>query len=104
MLHIFGPGVRLCDGLTRRELLRVGCLGLTGLALPQLLCARSARGSTPGGRAQPPRAKSCIHIFLWGGPAQQETWDLKPNAPSADRGDFKPMATNVPGTQICEHL
>jgi hypothetical protein len=48
--------------------------------------------------------KSCIQLFMWGGPSQHETFDLKPNAPEGIRGQFKPIATNVPGTRICEHL
>ena len=95
LLSLNGPGSRLCDGLTRRELLRVGGLALGGLALPDLLRAGPARRA---------RAKSCIQLFLWGGPSQHETFDLKPNAPSGIRGEFRPSATSVPGTRICEHL
>ena len=98
MLHLLGNGSRLCDGLTRRELLRVGGLGLAGLSLPALLHGRAAAAS--GGR----RARSCIQLFMWGGPSQLETFDLKPAAPDAVRGAFRPIATSVPGTRICEHL
>src|SRR5437867_4053188 len=98
MLQLCGPGTRLCDGLTRREFLRVGGLGLAGLTLPDLLSSRDLATTHAG------RAKSCIQLFMWGGPAQHETFDLKPNAPAGVRGDFKPIATNVPGIRICEHL
>jgi hypothetical protein len=79
----------------RREFLRAGSLGLLGLTLPQLVQAQSAPRK---------RAKSCILLFMWGGPAQQDTWDLKPDAPAEYRGEFRPIPTNVPGIQICEHL
>jgi hypothetical protein len=101
MLRFLGQGARLCDGRTRREILRVGGLGLlgAGLDLPAL-----ARGS-----ARPPvdpsdgsfgRAKSCIVLFLMGGPPQQSTWDPKPDAPAEVRGEFGSIATNVPGISI----
>jgi len=81
--------------IRRRDFLRVGPLSLSGLGLSGLLPA-----------AEPPkrRAKACIVLFMWGGPAQQDTWDLKPEAPVEFRGEFKPIATRVPGIQICEHL
>src|SRR5262245_45972788 len=82
----------------RREFLRAGSLGLFGLTLPQLLQAQSA---SPRPRR---RAKACILLFMWGGPAHQDTWDMKPSAPAEYRGDFKPIATNVSGLQVCEHL
>lgn len=97
MFHLYGRGTQLCDGLNRREFLRVGGLGLAGLSLPTLLQGR-ARGAASG------RAKSCIQLFMWGGPSQHETFDLKPHAPSGIRGEFQPIATNVPGIRICEHL
>ncbi len=86
---------------SRREFLRAGGLGLLGFGLPGLLRARAdslAAGSTFG------RAKACILLFMWGGPAQQETWDLKPDAPEQVRGEFRPIATNVPGIAISEHF
>ena len=96
MLRLFGSGTRLCDGLTRREVLRVGGLGLAGLTLPNLLKARASPSRA--------RAKSCIQLFMWGGPSQHETFDLKPHAPDGVRGQFQPIATNVPGIRICEHV
>src|SRR5437879_1318715 len=82
--------------MARREFLRAGSLSLVGLGLPQLLQARAARPRI--------KAKACILLFMWGGPAHQDTWDMKPSAPAEYRGDFKPIATNAPGIQICEHL
>ena len=83
--------------IDRRSALRVGSLGLFGLGLPSLL-----RAEPP---AHPrPRAKACIVLFQWGGPAQQDTWDMKPDAPDVYRGEFKPIPTTVPGLQITEHL
>src|SRR5438876_412920 len=85
----------------RREFLRAGSLGLVGLGLPQLLQAQEATTKNAAGRR---RAKACIVLFMWGGPAHQDTWDLKPLSPAEYRGEFKPIATSVPGVQICEHL
>ncbi|MBL8827217.1 MAG: DUF1501 domain-containing protein, partial [Planctomycetaceae bacterium] len=84
--------------LTRRTFLQAGSLATLGVQLPQLLAARSA---TPG---QPARAKSCILLYATGGPAQQETFDPKPDANDGYRGEFQPIATTVPGVQICELL
>jgi uncharacterized protein (DUF1501 family) len=90
------PGFFAAAPMHRREILRAGAIGALGLSLPQVLQAQSAgQGRT---------AKACIMLFMWGGPAHQDTWDLKPNIPSEYRGEFKPMATNVPGIHICEHL
>src|SRR5438132_13270150 len=72
MIHLTGGGARLCDGVTRREFLRAGGLALAGLTLPTLLESRAAAV---------PRARRCVQLFMWGGPAQQETFDLKPDAP-----------------------
>jgi hypothetical protein len=98
MLSIPATGARLCDGLTRREWLRVGGLSAFGLSLPQLLAA--PKPAAPSGRFG--KAKSCILIFLTGGPPQHETWDPKPDAPAEVRGEFKPIATNLPGVRVCE--
>lgn len=84
------------SALNRRQLLHAGALGAFGLSLPQLFRAQAA--------SRPSKVKSCIIIFAFGGPAQQETLDMKPDAPEQVRGEFKPIATNVPGVQICEHL
>jgi hypothetical protein len=97
MLSIHDNGVRLCDGLTRREWLRVGGLGVCGLALPQLQAAPVA---TPSGTVG--RAKACIVLFLTGGPPQHETWDPKPDAPAEIRGDLRPIASSVPGLLVGE--
>src|SRR6516165_5366819 len=86
--------------MRRREFLRAGSLGLFGLSLPHLLASRAQAAATRTGG----RAKACILLFMWGGPAQQDTWDMKPDAPAEFRGEFKPIATTVPGLQICEHL
>ncbi len=83
-------------GLNRRQLLHAGALGSFGLTLPQLLRAEST--------ARPGKIKSCIIVFAFGGPAQHETFDMKPNAPDNVRGEFKPIATKIPGIHICEHL
>src|SRR4051794_34545376 len=95
-----GPG-----SPSRRELLRAGGLGLGayGLGLPTLLRARAAGAKAPAASSFG-RAKACIVLFMWGGPAQQETWDLKPDAPEQVRGEFKPIATDVPGLNISEHF
>src|SRR3954471_19315273 len=91
-LTCFNPAI------DRREFLRAGGLSLFGLGLAHLLQAR-ARAEMPR-----PRARACILLFMWGGPAQQDTWDMKPDAPDVYRGEFRPIATTVPGLQICEHL
>ena len=96
MSPTYCPDFRRTQRLSRREILRAGSLGLLGLTLPELLSARAEAASGSFGRA-----KACILLFMWGGPAHQDTWDLKPDAPAEVRGEFQPIATNVPGTQIC---
>jgi hypothetical protein len=87
---------------SRREFLRAGGLSLFGLGLPRLLQAQGLSSGTPSGTFG--RARACILLFMWGGPAQQETWDLKPDAPAEVRGEFRPIATSVPGISISEHF
>ena len=96
---------RLCDGLSRRELLRVGGLSLLGLSLPQMLQARDdvPLGVLPNDKTFG-RAKSVIFLYLCGGPPQHETFDPKPDAPVEIRGPFKPISTNIPGIHFCELL
>jgi hypothetical protein len=88
--------------MTRRDLLRVGAVGLGGLTLPGLL--RLERATASEARRQPPRARSVILLFLSGGPSHLDMWDLKPDAPEEIRGTFRSAATRVPGVQICDHL
>jgi hypothetical protein len=104
MLTLQAPGPRLCDGLTRREILRVGGLGLLGLSLSELLRSQQAAASIRTANIPRGRAKACIILFLMGGPPQHSTWDPKPDAPAQIRGDFGPIATAVPGLHISELL
>jgi hypothetical protein len=106
MFSILGQNTRLCDGINRRELLRVGSLSALGLSLPRLLQAAQT-GPPPRGIINDPtfgRAKNIIYVWLQGGPPQHETFDPKPEAPSEIRGPFKPIQTNIPGIQFCELL
>ena len=98
---------RGCDGFrrvgsTRREALKAGALSLPGLMLPGLFAGNAA--ANPPTSAGFGRAKSCILIFQWGGPSHIDTWDPKPEAPDAIRGEFKPIATRTPGLFISEHF
>jgi hypothetical protein len=103
MLTMLGSPRRCCDGLTRRETLKAGALSLLGgfFTLPDLLRAEQLGR---GRRDRPGKARSVILLYLLGGAATQDMFDLKPNAPQGIRSDFKPIATNVPGIQVCEHL
>ena len=105
MLSLGSETARLCDGLTRREMLRIGGLSLLGLSLPTLLGnqAKAATVSTVQG-ASFGRAKSCLILFMGGGPPQHETFDPKPDAPLEIRGEFRPIRTKVPGVRFCELL
>src|SRR5438876_9344732 len=97
MLTIYGDASRFCDGISRRNFLKIGALGLGGLAMPQLLEAEAGAGIRRS-------HKAIIMIYLPGGPPHQDMFDLKTDAPSEIRGEFKPISTSVPGIQICEHL
>lgn len=88
-----------CDGLSRRDVLRAGMIGATGLTLGQFL-QLEARGAVAGAA----KAKAAIFVNLNGGPSHQDMFDLKPDAPAEYRGEFKPIKTNVAGVEICEHL
>jgi uncharacterized protein (DUF1501 family) len=95
------PGFTRARVLTRREMLRAGGLSLFGLSLADVLAASQAQGESTGSFG---RAKACIVLFMWGGPSQLDTWDPKPDAPAEVRGEFRPIATRIPGTRISEHL
>ncbi len=87
-----------CDGITRRDFVRLGVMGGTGLTLAnylQLAAANETNKST---------ADSCLFINLGGGPAHQDTLDMKPEGPEETRGEFKPIDSNLAGLQTCEHL
>ena len=100
MLTLLGSPRRCCDGLTRRETLTAGALTLLGggFTLPTLLAAEARTPQRTG------RAKNVILLYLLGGAATQDMWDLKPDAPSEVRGEFRPVPTSAPGVRICEHL
>src|SRR5262245_41112953 len=95
MLTIAGLASRRCAGLSRRSRLHIAGLALGGLALPEILPAE-ARSATRG------PAKGIIRILLPGAPSDLDTFDLKPEAPPEIRGELLPIATNVPGLEICE--
>ncbi len=100
MLDIFGDRYGSCDGLSRRNFVRLGSLGLGALTLPDLLRARSA--SAKSGQAVSPGSKAVIQVVLSGGPSHMETYDPKPDAPSGYRTDIKGGATSVPGVSLSE--
>jgi hypothetical protein len=101
MLTLLGNPRHTCEGWTRREALQAGALAmLGGLNLPTLLRAESDKTH----RGVNGKAKHVICLYLLGGAATQDMFDLKPNAPAEVRGEFKPIATSAPGVQICEHL
>jgi len=102
MITMLGSKRRLCDGLTRRETLKAGALSVLGGAfnLPSLLWAEENRDAN----ARRPKAKSVILLYLLGGAPTQDMFDMKPNAPDRIRGEFRPIASNVPGMEICEMM
>jgi hypothetical protein len=101
MFSLGHGSVQLCEGPTRRQWLRVGGLGVASLALPQLLHGRAISEQKKGTFG---RARSCILCFLFGAPAHQDIWDLKPEAPADVRGEFKPIASTVSGLLLGEHI
>ncbi len=100
MLSLMEASTRLCDGVTRREMFRLGSLSAFGLPLRQLFAARRARAED----IHPSfgRAKSCIVLWMTGGPPQHETWDPKPDAPAEIRGPFGSIPTSLPGVRVGE--
>lgn len=99
MLRFFGRPSQVRQGVTRRDVLRVGALGMAGLSLADVLRLRAAADTSAAARH-----KSVILIWQRGGPSHIDSFDMKPAAPAEIRGEFQPIATKVPGIQICEHL
>lgn len=99
MLTIWGQRQPFCDGISRRNFLQVGAFG-AGLTLAGLIKAQAA--AKQGAATSSP--KSAIMVYLPGGPSHIDMYDPKPDAPAEFRGEFKPISTNVPGIQICEHM
>ena len=97
MLTIEGKKQRFCDGVSRREFLKIGGLALGGLTLPQILAAEAQAGVRSN-------HKAVIMVYLPGGPPHLDLVDLKPDAPTEIRGAYRPIKTNVPGIEICEHF
>jgi hypothetical protein len=97
MLSISSNGPRVCSGLSRRRLLEAGGAGLFGMSLQRVLAAEETQ-------RRPARARSVIFLLLFGGPSQLETFDMKPDAPEAVRGPFRPIPCRTPGLLMCEHL
>jgi len=100
MLHVGDTRVPVCQGWTRRSFLQAGATGLAGLSLADW--ERLAPGGPTGEPS--PAVRNCITLFLVGSPGHTDTWDMKPQAPAEIRGKFAPIATNVPGIEICEHF
>ncbi len=103
MLTYLGNKQGFCDGLSRRNFLQIGAFG-AGLSLADLLRSNAAADAPGAVQNRPTRPKSAIMIYLPGGPSHMDMYDLKPDAPAEFRGEFRPIATNVPGVQICEHF
>jgi uncharacterized protein (DUF1501 family) len=91
-----------CEGFYRRDVLKIGAAGLLGLSLPQLLRLEARAARLNAGKAR--KANAVIMLWLGGGPATIDMWDLKPEAPEGIRGDFKPIDSSAKGVQISEHL
>src|SRR5262249_21273974 len=100
MIRVLGGPKRLCDGLTRRDLLHAGSIGLFGLGLADWTTPARAEAMIGGFG----KAKSCILLYLYGAPSQLETFDPKPAAPAEIRGEFGSIPSVVPGIDVCERL
>ena len=96
-ISVGGKGGGFCDGIARRDFIRIGAMGIGGLTTANLLEAEARAGIGSS-------HKAVINIFLPGGPPHQDMFDLKLDAPREIRGEFKPISTNVPGLQICEEF
>jgi hypothetical protein len=103
MLRVLGSNRKLCNGIGRRDFLQAGSLGIAGIGLADLLAAETQTvAETP--LPSFGKAKRCILLFLYGSPSQLETFDMKPDAPAEIRGTMEPIASSVPGLDVCELL
>ncbi len=104
MLTFLGQKQRFCDGLSRRNFMKIGAFG-AGLTLADVLRAQAAKKEGPTGEAKPTSSpKAAIMVYLPGGPSHMDMYDLKPDAPAEFRGEFNPISTNVSGLSISEHF
>lgn len=104
MLRILGSPQRLCDGMTRRDAMRIGGLGGLSLASSLALQAQSSVGSFKSEFESFGKAKRCLLLYLYGAPSQIETFDMKPKAPVEIRGSMQPISSSLPGMDVCEYL
>src|SRR5688572_27876271 len=105
MLRVLGSKKTLCDGLSRRDMLWAGGLGLFGVGLDgffRLQEAQASAAARPAPHAGFGRAKSCILLYLYGAPSQLELCDMKPDAPVEIRGELGPIRSSLPGLDVCE--
>ena len=103
MLNILSPSStahRFCDRQSRRRMLQIGALSAFGLSLPKLLQAEQSGFTHPAARSR----KSVILVWMHGGPSQLDMYDMKPQAPAEYRGPFRPIASSLPGLDVCELL
>lgn len=98
MLNLGNQLSRTCSGVSRRSFLQVGALSVFGVNLPRVLANQAAQPAAAR------RDVNCILLWMGGGPSNIDTFDMKPDAPSEIRGEFQPIASNVPGLPVCEHL
>ncbi|MEZ5941486.1 MAG: DUF1501 domain-containing protein [Planctomycetaceae bacterium] len=102
MFRVLGSPRKLCDGVSRREMMRIGGAAMGGLGLSTLLEAQAS--AEPAAAETFGKAKNCIILFLYGSPSQLETFDMKPEAPLEIRGSMQPIPSALPGIPVCEHL
>src|SRR5947209_4780026 len=101
MFNLLGSTQKFCDGINRRNFLKIGAFG-AGLTLADMLRSKAIASQMAAPATSTP--KSAIMIYLPGGPSHMDMYDLKPDAPTEYRGEFRPIQTNVPGVQISEHF
>lgn len=102
MLTFWGKNKSFCDGVDRRNFLKIGAFG-AGLTLADMIRLK-AQATESGNGTRPTRQKSAIMVYLGGGPSHMDMWDIKPEAPAEFRGEFNAIQTNVPGVRISEHF